>query len=87
MSTRDKSDFGSGKILPDELPDAAPSDAETAPHVHPERAGATGPDIAAAQRSAALGHGTHLRDEPGDVHDEPVEAPHPPRHARPDGTE
>lgn len=55
MSTRDKSDFGSGKILPEELHDgAAPAHADEAGGVHPERDWATGPDIAAAE---GAGHG------------------------------
>ncbi|WP_277209399.1 hypothetical protein [Isoptericola croceus] len=65
MSTRDKSDFGSGKILPDELPDSAAS---------------------ATDGVAAVEHGAHFRADDADaVPDEPVAAPHPPKHAQADG--
>ncbi|MFV2144814.1 MULTISPECIES: hypothetical protein [Isoptericola] len=85
MSTRDKSDFGSGKILPDELPDGGTTGSESDDgSVHPERPGAVGPDVRAAERSAAVEHGAHLRRDGTDaVPDEPVDAPHAARHARP----
>lgn len=90
MSTRDKSDFGAGKILPDELPDATAPDDASGPAgddgvVHPERDWATGPDIAAAEHATAstVESGAHFRaDEGGDTPREPVEPPHPPKHAR-----
>ncbi|GAA1988916.1 hypothetical protein GCM10009718_28140 [Isoptericola halotolerans] len=88
MSTRDRSDFGSGKILPDELPGVSPDDASSADgtDVHPERGWVTGPDVAGAEATGqptAVQHGAHLRaDEPGATPQEPLDPPHPPKHAR-----
>jgi hypothetical protein len=97
MSTRDKSDFGSGKILPDELPDPARSHADDDEGVvHPERDWATGPDIAAAEAADHAAHassggsdtssverGAHFRaDGSDDVPHEPLDPPHPPKHVR-----
>ncbi|WP_407320655.1 hypothetical protein UQW22_09230 [Isoptericola halotolerans] len=97
MSTRDKSDFGSGKLLPDELPGAAGPDAAATADgdhgvVHPDRDWATGPDIAAAEAADRASHahverGAHFRaDEDGDAPQEPVDPPHPPKHARSAGS-
>lgn len=95
MSTRDKSDFGSGKILPEELDDgAAAGEADSDDGVHPERDWATGPDIAAAEAAERAGEGdddaaaehrpvqqgAHFRDDPLTRPDEPVDLPHPPKH-------
>jgi|GEM_PF-6132135 len=72
MSTRDKSDFGSGKILPEELDDGAVPAAEGDGDPHPDRDWATGPDVAAAEGA----HGDESSD--GDAPDSGTEAGHRP---------
>jgi hypothetical protein len=98
MSTRGKSDFGSGKVLPGELSDGELPVGEGGEGggdaVHPERGRVAGPDIPAAEAAhdhaegvAAVERGSHFRpDEPDAVPDEPVDTSHPPKHARPSGT-
>jgi hypothetical protein len=97
MSARDRSDVGSGKILPEEL-SAAGHPADPEPEIHPERHWVTGPDVAAAERRtqpagtgagehAPVESGAHFRGAPDDAVAEPVEMRRPPRHGAGDGAE
>ncbi|PFG44294.1 hypothetical protein ATJ88_3016 [Isoptericola jiangsuensis] len=75
MTARDKSDFGSGKILPEELDAATPAPGPEGDTVHPERDWATGPDLAAVEHPAsASASADDGDDERGSGEHAPVES-------------